>query len=396
MFLAQIKPDNVIGKVMNLGAPVNSNADDFSFVITVNQSMGYFSSNRKGGKGSDDIYSFDLAKPFSFGKIIKGTAKDKHGNLLAETKITLFDLITGEEVTVISGPDGSYEYTVEPDKTFNLRGQKTKYFDVINTANTYTKEDVIYVDLILEKDPGISLYTIVTDKKTGAPLKKVKIILIDNMTGSKETFYTEEVGDYLKPLSDKKLDDRGSYNIILEKEGYLGKTVTYNALFDREGKYDVHANLDLTLEPIQIGGDLSKIIDINPIYFDLNKALIRPDAALELDKIVKVMNENPNMVIELGSHTDSRGSDASNESLSDRRAKASAAYIAERITNPDRIYGKGYGESKPNTVDASEDGGDVNQVLTEAFINASKAKNIKSFDKYHQMNRRTEFIIIKM
>ena len=91
-----------------------------------------------------------------------------------------------------------------------------------------------------------------------------------------------------------------------------------------------------------------------------------------------------------------RGGDASNESLSDRRAKASAAYIAERITNPERIYGKGYGESKPNTVDASEDGGDVNQVLTEAFINAFKANNKKAFDKYHQMNRRTEFIIIKM
>jgi outer membrane protein OmpA-like peptidoglycan-associated protein len=216
------------------------------------------------------------------------------------------------------------------------------------------------------------------------------------MTGEKEVVYTTEQGDNLKPLMDKKLDDRGSYNIVLEKEGYLVKTVTYNALFDHEGKYEVHANLDLTLEPIQVGGDLSKIIDINPIYFDLNKAIIRPDAGLELDKIVKVMNENPNMVIELGSHTDSRGSDASNESLSDRRAKASAAYIAERITNPERIYGKGYGESKPNTVDASEDGGDVNQVLTEVFINTFKTKNIKSFDKYHQMNRRTEFIIIKM
>ena len=396
VFLAQIKPDNEIGKVMNLGAPINSNADDFSFVITENQSMGYFSSNREGGKGSDDIYSFDLAKPFSFGKIIKGFAKDKQGNLLADTKITLFDLITGGEEAVITGPDGSYEYTVEPDKTFNLRGQKTKYFDGVNAADTHTEEEVIYVDLILEKDPGISLYALVTDKKTGAPLNKVKIILIDNMTGLKETVYTEEGGDYLKPLSDKKLDDRGSYNIVLEKEGYLAKTVTYNALFDHEGKYDVHTNLDLTLEPIQVGGDLSKIIDINPIYFDLNKAFIRPDAALELDKIVKVMNENPNMVIELGSHTDSRGSDASNESLSDRRAKASAAYIAERITNPERIYGKGYGESKPNTVDASEDGGDVNQVLTEAFINAFKANNKKAFDKYHQMNRRTEFIIIKM
>ena len=396
VFMAQIKPDNVIGKVMNLGAPVNSSADDFSFVMTENQENGYFSSNREGGKGSDDIYSFDLAKPFTFGKIIKGVAKDKKGNLLADTKITLFDLMTGEEEVMMTNDDGAYEYVVEEDKTFNLRGQKSKYFDGTNTADTRTEEEVIVVDLVLEKDPGISLYAVVTDKKTGAPLNRVKMLIIDNMTGVKETVYTEVAGDYLKPLSDKKLDERGSYNFVLEKDGYLGKTVKYNALFDHEGKYNIHSDLDLTLEPIQVGGDLSKIIDINPIYFDLNKAIIRPDAALELDKIVKVMNENPNMVIELGSHTDSRGSDASNESLSDRRAKASAAYIAERITNPERIYGKGYGESKPNTVDASEDGGDVNQVLTEAFINAFRANNKKAFDKYHQMNRRTEFIIIKM
>ncbi len=396
VFMAQIKPDNVIGKVMNLGAPVNSSADDFSFVMTENQENGYFSSNREGGKGSDDIYSFDLAKPFTFGKIIKGVAKDKKGNLLADTKITLFDLMTGEEEVMMTNDDGAYEYVVEEDKTFNLRGQKSKYFDGTNTADTRTEEEVIVVDLVLEKDPGISLYAVVTDKKTGAPLNRVKMLIIDNMTGVKETVYTEVAGDYLKPLSDKKLDERGSYNFVLEKDGYLGKTVKYNALFDHEGKYNIHSDLDLTLEPIQVGGDLSKIIDINPIYFDLNKAIIRPDAALELDKIVKVMNENPNMVIELGSHTDSRGSDASNESLSDRRAKASAAYIAERITNPERIYGKGYGESKPNTVNATEDGGSVEQILTEEFINAFKSKNKKAFDKYHQMNRRTEFIIIKM
>jgi outer membrane protein OmpA-like peptidoglycan-associated protein len=154
--------------------------------------------------------------------------------------------------------------------------------------------------------------------------------------------------------------------------------------------------LDLTLDPIKVGADLSKIIDINPIYFDLNKFFIRTDAAIELDKIVKVMNENPTMVIELGSHTDSRGSDASNESLSSKRAKASAQYIKERITNPDRIYGKGFGESVPNVIDLSSDGGTQKQVLTEAFINSFMKSDKKKFDLYHQMNRRTEFIIIKM
>ena len=396
VFVAQLKEDKTIGKVMNVGAPVNSNKDDFSFILNETQNAGYLSSDREGGKGNDDIYGFAMLKPFVFGKTIKGVAKDKEGEILADTKVTLTDAVSGEEMTAVTGEDGSYSFLVPADKVFNLQGNKNKYFKGTNEADTHTEEDVVIADLELEKDPGLSLYTLITDKKTGEPIDSVKLVIIDNMTGLKETLYTPATGDYLKPLKDKKLNDRGSYNIVLEKTGYLGKTVTYNTEFDKEGRYDVHSALDLTLEGIEIGADLSKIIDINPIYFDLNKSKIRPDAAIELDKIVKVMNENPTMVIELGSHTDSRGSDASNRSLSDRRAKASAAYVAERITNPERIYGKGFGESTPNTVDASADGGATEQVLTEDFINAFRGKNKTAFDKYHQFNRRTEFIIIKM
>ena len=89
---------------------------------------------------------------------------------------------------------------------------------------------------------------------------------------------------------------------------------------------------------------------LNLIYFDLNKSNIRPDAAVELDKIVEVMNEYADMVVELGSHTDCRASKTYNRSLSDRRAKSSANYIRSRISKPERIYGKGYGESKLKNV----------------------------------------------
>ena len=137
--------------------------------------------------------------------------------------------------------------------------------------------------------------------------------------------------------------------------------------------------MDENLDKIAVGLDLAKIIDIKPIYFDLGKHAIRPDAAIELDKIVKVMNENPNMVIELGSHTDCRSGAASNMALSDRRAKASAEYIKKRITNPERIYGKGYGETQ----------------LTNGCECEGAVKSTCS-EEEHQKNRRTEFKIIKM
>jgi outer membrane protein OmpA-like peptidoglycan-associated protein len=98
-----------------------------------------------------------------------------------------------------------------------------------------------------------------------------------------------------------------------------------------------------------------------------------------LDKIVKVMTDYPTMKIELGSHTDCRSSISFNEKLSANRAKASAAYIKARIKNPERIYGKGYGEYKLK-VDCPCEGA-VKSTCTEAE---------------HQQNRRTEFVIIKM
>jgi outer membrane protein OmpA-like peptidoglycan-associated protein len=122
--------------------------------------------------------------------------------------------------------------------------------------------------------------------------------------------------------------------------------------------------------------DLATLIDIKPIYFDLGKSVIRKDAALELDKIVKVMNDYPTMKIELGSHTDCRSSIAFNEKLSANRAQASADYIKSRIQNPERIYGIGFGESK-------------------LMIDCPCEGTVKSScsEEDHQQNRRTEFVV---
>jgi outer membrane protein OmpA-like peptidoglycan-associated protein len=119
-------------------------------------------------------------------------------------------------------------------------------------------------------------------------------------------------------------------------------------------------------------------LDLNPIYYDLDKSNIRPDAKIELDKIVTIMNDNPTIEIELGSHTDCRSSYAYNIALSGRRAKSSAEYIKARITNPNRIYGKGYGESKL-----------VNGCECEGTVKSNCSED------EHQANRRTEFRIVK-
>ena len=115
------------------------------------------------------------------------------------------------------------------------------------------------------------------------------------------------------------------------------------------------------------------MININTIYFDFDKWNIRPEAAAELDKVVAVMLEHPTMVIEAGSHTDSRAREAYNQKLSERRAKSTVGYIISKGINPSRITAKGYGEMQL-----------VNNC--SSFVNCSREE--------HQLNRRTEFVIV--
>lgn len=374
VFVALLE-ENSVGKVHNLAAPINTRFDDFSFNMSNDFKSGYVSSNREGGKGLDDIYSVESTRPFSFGVAIEGIAKDKKDSIVPLAKIDLKDEDGNILNTVTADENGAYSFEAEYEKNYQLTGSKDKYFDGNNTASTFTNEQIVYADVILEKNPGLSLYALVTDKKTGLPLEGVQVFLTDNMTDSTLEVLTPVTGDFRRALHDKKLNDRGSYSLILKKEGYFSKMVIYNTLFDKPGQYDIHAKMDLGMDPEVT--DLSQMIKINPINFDLNKYNIRPDAALELDKIVAIMNQYPNMIIELGAHTDCRASRAYNEKLSDRRAKASAEYIRKSITDPTRIYGKGYGES--------------------ILLNDCECEgNVKSdcSEEEHQENRRTEFKVI--
>ena len=118
---------------------------------------------------------------------------------------------------------------------------------------------------------------------------------------------------------------------------------------------------------------LNKAIKIDNIYFDSGKWNIRPDAAKELNKVVKLLKDNPTIIIELSSHTDSRGTAESNLALSDSRAKASAQYIIDNGIEKSRVTGKGYGESQP-----------LNKCVDD----------VKCTDAEYQVNRRTEFKVV--
>lgn len=275
------------GKVYNAGFPLNTTADDFGVVLDEKLSKGYFSSNRTGGSGDDDIYSFDVLK-LNIGKRIDGLAMDVKGNIVPQTFVTLFDDNGNILTTVLTKDDGAYLFYVDANKNYKLTGTKVNYREGANVVST---------------------------------------------TGN-QVIYTANV-------------------ILLQEE-------------------------KIVAEKIEVNSDLGKIAELKPIYFDYNKHNIRPDAATELDKIVKIMNENPTVVVELSSYTDCRGTVSYNQKLSERRAASTVDYIKQRITNPERISGKGYSESK--SVNSCECEGSKVSTCTE---------------EEYQKNRRSEFIVKK-
>jgi outer membrane protein OmpA-like peptidoglycan-associated protein/Tol biopolymer transport system component len=272
-------------EIENLGAPMNSEGDDFG-IFLFDLTKGFFSSNRKGGKGDDDIYTFinedpDLKVVNYFLTGITFTKDDGDKDIiLPHTKVRLLDAsdnLIGESFT---GEDGKFSFRVYPEETYYVIGEKTDYFTTRKIFSTIGKS---------------------VDKST------------------------------------------------------LTEFIT-----------NVNFETDLQMDRIVI----EKTIVLNNIYYDLDKADIRTDAMPTLDSLVMIMNDNPDIYIELGSHTDNRADDNYNLDLSRRRAISAVRYIISKGIDDARISARGYGESR---------------------LIIANAKT----EEEHQVNRRTEFKVLQ-
>lgn len=374
--------------IINLGNAINSTEDDFNYVQKAGTNEGVFSSNRIGGKGDDDLYSFIINKPFEVKPLlfIAGIVSDQTtGKPLANSTVVIKDEAGIVLATIVTDDKGAYIFEALNNKNYLITYNNNGFDEVKQSVNipisvqgTVQANAKLIKPTTIEKN-SFGITCLVTDSKSHEALDSVEIIIIDRNT-NKEIIkkITLNDGTITELLAEAKLKDVLAYKIVLKKTGYFTKVLEFTKQLTEPGIIKLHEELDFSLTKIEEGMDLAKVFNINPIYFDLNKFNIRPDAAIELNKIIAIMNDNPTLIVELGSHTDCRSSIAYNEKLSDNRAKASAAYIRAKISRPERIYGKGYGESQLITNCPCE--GTVKSTCSE---------------KEHQLNRRTEFKIIK-
>ncbi len=393
VFVSVRDENNEWSAPINLGYPLNSTVDDLFYTTTVDGLTGYLTSSRTGGKGEKDIYEVqnDYLRSKNLA-VLKGKITTLHGAQLPEdVSITVRCTNCGDRLERKVFPrmrDGVFFSALEPCRDYDMifsydNGKKEFYTESFSTdCNKEYDEINREVFLDVENQEMFKPYYIVgtvKDSKSKALLSDVKVTLVskENSKPYVETT-TGAPGSYKSDtISDLKKGNVLNAQLVLEKPGYV--TMSYDLVINLGDKNEI--NIDELIDPILVSTDLGTDLSIfvNPIFFDYNKSDIRPDAAVELDKIVKIMKENPNIKIELGSHTDSRGSVEGNAALSDRRAKSSAAYIVSKGISASRIKGKGYGENRLKVSDAEI-----------AAIPSTEGK-----EAAHQKNRRTEFIIVK-
>lgn len=381
IFMTIRDENDVWSAPLNLGYPINSTGDDVFYTTTADGLRGYLSSYRKGGKGEKDIYEIqnDYMGVRSV-SLLKGEFRMTDGSPIGDDVLALLtcdncnnQAMVDVDLRIKSGKffsalDRCKDYTLKLYSDSGQRHLETYKFATLCNDQNETIEKIVYI-------PNYTLAGSVADDQTMDWIENALVTMKDAATGEEIAKYRTSANGAFKSnyLDDKNLGDKISLEITVSSEDYITRTFTFDTILGKFG----HIQLDYLLTKPEPGVDIGKLLELNPIYFDLDKSNIRPDAAIELDKIVKIMNENPEMKIELGSHTDCRASASYNMRLSDRRAKSSAEYIRARISNPKRIYGKGYGESR-----LVNDCGCEGDVVSDCS------------EEEHQLNRRTEFVIV--
>jgi len=310
-----VNADGTYGEPQNLGVKVNTEGNEsFPFIADDNKTL-YFASSGKQGFGGLDVYQIDL---------------------------------TNGEATNLGKPVN----TEKDDFAFTFNESKKIGFISTNRSGN---DDIFIVNPIC----AVDVLIVVTNAKTGDILANASVSILDD----KKNVIATQMSNAKGEVSYKVECDR-AYVVQASKDGFEGNTF---AVTKSKGP---KAKVDAALQPIDVIVTETEII-LKPIYFEYDKSNITQEGAFELDKLVQVMKNNDKMVILAKSHTDSRGSDKYNLTLSERRAKSTVQYIISKGIDASRISGKGMGELEPK---------EVCNPCTEA---------------QHALNRRSEFLIVK-
>lgn len=395
----------------HLTAPINSPEDDFGFTTNLDGTAGFLTSNRKGGKGKDDLYSWkfrgvkpQLAKICVIDRMTGQRISDANlelspvadnsmtGNVNgAPSNISYLQMqamnMDGKEYLVLvpyqnggataqtparKGISCGLKYPIIPGRTYTVTVNKDGYEPLTKTV---TAEEILanqpeWLIPIGERRP-VAMRGKVRDKKDETPIANADVKIINSCTGEQLEVVANSRGEFKFPM-----DCNCDYEIMASKGDYH---YDYEMLYSYDTPCEssntaVLLYLEKNPEPETPNLAVGKVIALEDVYYDYDKYFIRTDAAVELNEVVDLMRKYPSLELELSSHTDARGSDEYNRILSQNRAQAAVDYIVSRGISRSRLVAAGYGETQ--LVNGCENG-----------VNCS--------DSEHQENRRTEIKVLR-
>ena len=340
IFVVDINADGSFGEPINLGSNINTKGRE-SFPFISSDSLLFFSSNGHPGLGGYDVFVSELkddntfGSPLNVGRPINSTKDDISFIIDGESKIGFFATNRSEDA--------------KEDDIFRFIQNE----ELITKCKQY-------------------LSGTVRNKDTNEPITAVTVKLFDDELNQLDVTKSDINGEY---DFDVECDKR--YIVRIEKDGYK----TTEKPFKTTNKYEkdfkdvvfMEVGENLGVQKVERGDDLRKILQLDPIYFELDKSNITSQASVELQKIATLMNQYPTMKIDIRSHTDSRAGDNYNMVLSQERADSTVKYLIDQGINSSRLSGKGYGESQ--------------------LVNRC-SNGVNCTEDEHALNRRSEFIIL--
>ena len=361
--------NNSYSKASNVGLPVNSGYDDFTFYIDSDTKDGYFSSDRPGGKGKDDIYSFKETKELLIEdckQYIAGIITDTDSHLALENAAVILKNSDNQEIDkAITAADGKFSFSVACESKFSLFVTKENYTEnskslVISKERNKSNEGSMEIRSkeIIKKEEQLA----------AEKLKAVELATLEQKRKADEIAFKQKKKEEAIELESKKLAELAAIQQL--KADKLIADKKQKELAEAKKKERTAAIIAAEKDVIKDKDRL--IIKTDPIYFDYNMWYIRKESKKILNRVVELMNKYPEMVVEIGSHTDNRGNAKFNADLSQKRADATRNYILEQGIPKNRIQAKGYGESVPIVKCVPDNSCDEEQ---------------------HELNRRSEFVI---
>jgi len=358
---------NAFSDPVNLKAPINSSYDDFSLLTNNNLESGFISTNRFGTPETDDIAFFskkEIQKP-SLKPMVKITVLDKYTSTpLPYVSVSIKDDKNNIVFQGMTDPNGVLMVEELPADNYRVQGILN---EVTTTIATIVKEEFskeLIEKTILHNDPRFTLSGIVTNALTDKPVAGVKVTCENTVLNKASSKITAADGKFFF-----QLEQASDFRVNGELQGWLSSEEITATTKGLDRSKDLYVKIKLNMQQPEPG----RVIRLKKIFYDYDKCDIKPMAAKELDRLVKLMNDFPDMKIELSSHTDCRGSDSYNQKLSQCRADAAVNYILGKGISKSRITAVGYGETR--LVNGCSNG-----------VNCTEAQ--------HQENRRTEFQII--